>query len=147
MILRISTRAIASANTAMMISARQTFPVHPGSPGAGWPLAAAFPAGRDRPSKPPGFVGDVAAWIDSQCRYPRRRLAVASAIVTVGNIGGLRHEDALDGVTANMLAFCVAASATGKEAVQQAMADLHVAAGVHLAMQGGSSRSRKSCAT
>jgi hypothetical protein len=86
---------------------------------------------------PPGFVGDVAAWIDSQCRYPRRRLAVASAIVTVGNIGGLRHEDALDGVTANMLAFCVAASATGKEAVQQAMADLHLAAGVHYALQGG----------
>lgn len=86
---------------------------------------------------PPGFVGDVAAWIDSQCRYPRRRLAVASAIVTVGNIGGLRHEDALDGVTGNMLAFCVAASATGKEAVQQAMADLHLAAGVHYALQGG----------
>jgi len=53
---------------------------------------------------PPGFVGDVAAWIDSQCRYPRRRLCVASALVTVGNIGGLRHEDARDGVTANMLA-------------------------------------------
>ncbi len=86
---------------------------------------------------PPGFVGDVAAWIDSQCRYPRRRLAVASAIVTVGNIGGLRHEDALDGVTGNMLAFCVAASATGKAAVQQAMAELHVAAGLHGAVQGG----------
>jgi len=86
---------------------------------------------------PPGFVGDVAAWIDSQCRYPRRRLCVASALVTVGNIGGLRHEDGRDGVTANLLAFCVAASATGKEAVQQAMADLHLAAGVHYALQGG----------
>lgn len=86
---------------------------------------------------PPGFVGDVAAWIDSQCRYPRRRLAVASAIVSVGNIGGLSHDDLRDGVTANMLAFCVAASATGKEAVQQAMADLHRAAGLHYAMQGG----------
>lgn len=86
---------------------------------------------------PPGFVGDVAAWIDSQCRYPRRRLAVASALVTVGNIGGLRHEDARDGVTANMLAFCVAASATGKEAVMQACTDLHIAAGVHYALQGG----------
>lgn len=86
---------------------------------------------------PPGFVGDVAAWIDSQCRYPRRRLCVASALVTVGNIGGLRHEDARDGVTANMLAFCVAASATGKEAVMQATTDLHIAAGVHYALQGG----------
>jgi len=86
---------------------------------------------------PPGFVGDVAAWIDSQCRYPRRRLAVASSLVTMGNIGGLRHEDARDGVTGNMLAFCVAASATGKEAVMQATTDLHIAAGVHYALQGG----------
>lgn len=86
---------------------------------------------------PPGFVGSVAAWIDSQCRYPRRRLAVASAIVTVGNIGGLRHYDTRDGITANMLAFCVAASSTGKEAVQQAMAQLHIAAGVHYALHGG----------
>lgn len=85
---------------------------------------------------PPGFVGDVAKWIDAQCRYPRRRLAVASAILTVGNIGGLRHEDGHDGVTANMLAFCVAASATGKEAVQQAMAELHRVAGVAPALQG-----------
>jgi hypothetical protein len=79
----------------------------------------------------------VAAWIDSQCRYPRRRLAVASAIAAIGNIGGLRHEDLRDGVTANMLAFCVAASATGKEAVMQALTDLHIAAGVHYALQGG----------
>ena len=87
--------------------------------------------------RPTGFVGQVADWIDSQCRYPRRRLSVASAIVSIGNIGGLRHEDARDGVTANMLSFCVAASATGKEAVQQAMADVHIAAGVHPALQGG----------
>lgn len=60
---------------------------------------------------PPGFVGDVAAWIDSQCRYPRRRLAVASAIASVGNIGGLSHHDERDGVTSNMLVFCVSASA------------------------------------
>ena len=86
--------------------------------------------------RPTGFVGQIADWIDSQCRYPRRRLAVASAIVSIGNIGGLRHEDERDGVTANMLAFCVAASATGKEAVQQAMAEVHIAAGVQSAMQG-----------
>jgi len=86
--------------------------------------------------RPPGFVGDVADWIDGQCRYKRRNLAVATAIVSVGNIGGLRHVDARDGVTANMMAFCVAASATGKEAVQQAMAELHRAAGLAGAMQG-----------
>jgi len=118
-------------------SAADFAPAAPEAPQDNGILAPPFPLDGIDLLTPPGFVGDVAAWIDSQCRYPRRRLAVASAIVTVGNIGGLRHEDALDGVTANMLAFCVAASATGKEAVQQAMADLHVAAGVHLAMQGG----------
>lgn len=86
--------------------------------------------------RPPGFVGHVADWIDSQCRYPRRRLAVASAIVAVGNIGGLRHQDARDGITANMIAFCVAASSTGKEAVMQAFNDLHRAAGVSGAIHG-----------
>lgn len=99
-------------------------------------LAPPFDLGGIDLLSPPGFVGDVAAWIDSQCRYPRRRLAVASAIVSVGNIGGLTHEDVRDGVTANMLAFCVAASATGKEAVQQAMADLHRSASLHYAIHG-----------
>lgn len=87
--------------------------------------------------KPPGFVGIVADWIDSQCRYPRRRLAVASAIVAVGNIGGLRHQDDRDGITANMIAVCVAASSTGKEAVMQAFADLHIQAGIQGAVHGG----------
>jgi hypothetical protein len=87
--------------------------------------------------RPPGFVGHVTNWIDGQCRYPRRRLSVASAIVAVGNIGGLRHEDERDGITANMLAFCVAASSTGKEAVQQAVAQMHVVAGIQGALQGG----------
>lgn len=88
-------------------------------------------------SSPPGFVGKVTDWIDGQCRYPRRRLCVASAITAVGNIGGMSHYDVHDGVTANMLSFCVAASSTGKEAVMQAFTDLHVAAGVQKAMQGG----------
>lgn len=86
--------------------------------------------------RPPGFVGYVADWIDSQCRYPRRRLAVASALTAVGNIGGMSHYDTRDGITANMMAFCVAASSTGKEAVMQAFNDLHIAAGVQTAMHG-----------
>jgi hypothetical protein len=88
-------------------------------------------------SRPLGFVGSVADWIDGQCRYPRRKLAVASAITAIGNIGGLRHVDALGGVTANMMTFCVAASSTGKEAVMQAFSDLHRAADVHYALLGG----------
>ena len=86
---------------------------------------------------PPGFAGDVTRWIDSQCIYPRRRLAVASALVTIGNCGGLRHVDTFGRATANMIAFCVAASSTGKEAVMQATSKLHRAAGTHYAMQGG----------
>jgi len=88
-------------------------------------------------TRPPGFVGSVADWIDGQCRYPRRRLAVASAITAIGNIGGMSHYDTHDGVTANMLSFCVAASSTGKEAVMQAFTDLHIAAGIQGAIQGG----------
>jgi len=88
-------------------------------------------------ASPPGFVGKVTDWIDGQCRYPRRRLCVASAITAIGNIGGMSHYDVHDGVTANMLSFCVAASSTGKEAVMQAFTDLHVAAGVQSAMVGG----------
>lgn len=87
-------------------------------------------------TRPPGFVGHVTDWIDGQCRYPRRRLCVAAALTAVGNIGGMSHYDTRDGITANMLAFCVAASSTGKEAVMQAFNDLHIAAGVHGALQG-----------
>jgi len=87
-------------------------------------------------TRPPAFVGRVADWIDSQCRYPRRRLAVASAICAVGNIGGLKYEDPRDGMTSNMIAFCVAASSTGKEAVMQAFADLHIAARIQGAVHG-----------
>lgn len=112
-------------------------PQEPEPPSDNGKIAPPFPLDGLDMLSPPGFVGQVATWIDGQCRYPRRRLAVASAIVAVGNIAGLRHEDTRDGVTANMLAFCVAASATGKEAVQQAMAQLHHAAGVHYALQGG----------
>ena len=86
--------------------------------------------------RPPGFVGDVARWIDSQCRYPRQHLAVAAAVAAVGNVIGLRHTDEKNGTNGNLFAFCVAASATGKEAVQQAMADVHRAAGIHIATHG-----------
>lgn len=85
--------------------------------------------------RPPGFVGQVAAWIDGQCRYPRENLAVAAALVAVGNIAGLRYTDEHD-TTTNLFCFARSASATGKEAIQQAMADLHRAANVHPALHG-----------
>lgn len=85
---------------------------------------------------PPGFVGEVAVWIDRQCRFPRRHLAVAAALVSVGNIAGLRYTDDIDGVTTNMIAFCRAGSATGKEAIQQAVLELHRAAAIQSAVHG-----------
>ena len=86
--------------------------------------------------RPPGFVGDVARWIGDQCRYPREHLSVASALVAMGNVAGLRYTDDRDEVSLNMFAFCVSGSATGKEAVQQAVAEIHRAAGIHIATHG-----------
>lgn len=86
--------------------------------------------------RPPGFVGDVCKWINSQCRYPRETLASAASLVAIGNVCGLRYTDDIDGVTANLFAFCVAGSGTGKESVQQAVAEIHRAAGVHIATHG-----------
>lgn len=85
---------------------------------------------------PPGYVGRVAEWIEAQSRRPRRRLAVAAALQSMGNIAGLRYTDDLDGVTANLFAFCVAGSRTGKEAIQQAVAEIHRAAGCGPATHG-----------
>ena len=70
--------------------------------------------------KPPGIAGELCDWINSQCRYPRERLAAIASIVALGNIAGLKYECADYGVTTNLFAFCVAGSATGKEAVLQA---------------------------
>jgi phage/plasmid primase-like uncharacterized protein len=85
---------------------------------------------------PPGFVGELAAWIESQNRRPRPNLAVAGALVAMGNIAGMRVTDARDGVTANLFAFCIAGSRTGKESVQQAVMELHRAAGCAAATHG-----------
>lgn len=85
--------------------------------------------------RPPGFVGEVKAWIDDQCRYPREHLATAAALVSVGNVIGLRYTDDLDGVTANLFAFGVADSASGKEAVLQAsqriLVEVNISAAAH----------------
>lgn len=85
-------------------------------------------------TRPPGFVGDIAQWIHSQCRYKREHLAVASAINTIGNVIGLRYADELGDVTSNIFAFCVAESGTGKEGIQQAAFEIHRAAGIQKAV-------------
>ncbi|HEV8037022.1 bifunctional DNA primase/polymerase, partial [Yoonia sp.] len=87
-------------------------------------------------TSPPGFAGDLARWIEDQSRRPRKRLAVAGALTALGNVAGLRYTDDRDGVTCNLFTFCVAGSRTGKEAIQQAVATIHRAAGLAGATHG-----------
>lgn len=87
-------------------------------------------------TQPPGFVGEVSEWIESQSRRPRKHLSVAAALTAIGNIAGLRYTDDIDGVTTNLFAFCVAGSRTGKESIQQAVMSLHRAAGIMGASHG-----------
>ncbi len=86
--------------------------------------------------RPPGFVGEVAQWINGQCRFPREHLAVATAINTIGNLGGLRHYDDRDKITGNTFVLCVAGSGTGKDAIIDAGTDLMRAAKIGGAMHG-----------
>lgn len=85
--------------------------------------------------RPPGFVGEVAAWLNTQGHKLRENLAVAAALVTVGNVAGLRYQDDF-GMRMNLFAFCVAGSGTGKEAMLAGLVEMHVAAGVGRAMHG-----------
>lgn len=71
---------------------------------------------------PPGFVGDLARWIEDQCRRPRLNLSVAAALMCVANCAGLRYTDDRDGVNTNLFVFCVAGSRTGKETPNQTIA-------------------------
>jgi Bifunctional DNA primase/polymerase, N-terminal/Primase C terminal 2 (PriCT-2) len=85
-------------------------------------------------TRPPGFVGDVAEWIHDQARYKREHLAVASALFSIGNVIGLRYSDELGDATSNVFVFCVAASGTGKEGIQQGAIEIHRAAGINKAV-------------
>jgi hypothetical protein len=86
--------------------------------------------------RPPGFAGELAQWIESQSRRPRERLAVAGALTALGNVAGLRYQDERDNVTSNLFAFCVAGSGTGKEAIQQAISEIHAVTGISAATHG-----------
>ena len=86
--------------------------------------------------RPPGLVGTVADWINKQSRYPREHLAVAAALVTVGNVAGMRHKDVDCGANANMFAFCVAGSGTGKEAILQSVTEIMTDVGLSQALVG-----------
>ena len=87
-------------------------------------------------TQPPGAVGRVAAYIESKSRRPRRHLAVAGALMAVGCVTGLRYTDDIDGVTTNLMVFCVAGSRTGKEAIEQGVGDVIRTAGLADAISG-----------
>lgn len=86
--------------------------------------------------RPPGLVGDVSAWIESQCRFPIENLSVAAALTFVGNIIGMRYKDEQEGVTTNLFTFCVAGSGRGKESIQQAFIKLMKETGISGAIHG-----------
>lgn len=86
--------------------------------------------------RPPGFVGEVARYINNACLFPRERLAVASALHAVGVIGGLRYTDDVDEISTNLMMLCVSGSGTGKEAVQQAYIEIMSAVGIQRCLHG-----------
>ena len=87
--------------------------------------------------RPPSFVGELTQWINDQCLYPRENLAVAAALTAVSSLAGMRYTDELDGMSPNILAFCVAGSGTGKEQIMQSYLQIIKAAQVQSALHGG----------
>lgn len=86
--------------------------------------------------RPPGFVGEVAEWIESTGRRPREKLAVAAALAAVSNVIGLRYIAEKDSTTSNLFVFCVAGSRSGKEAPQAACGDILEVAGLAPCIHG-----------
>ena len=87
--------------------------------------------------RPPDFVGELTQWINDQCLYPRENLAVAAALCAVSSLAGMRYTDGLDGMSANLIAFGVAGSGTGKEQIMQSYLQIMRTAQVQAAVHGG----------
>lgn len=85
--------------------------------------------------RPPGLIGRLAEWINSRGRRPRERLASLAAIYAVGNLA-LRYIDDRDRTTGNMFIFNVAGSASGKEAIVQAINEVMLHCGMSAAAHG-----------
>ena len=86
--------------------------------------------------RPPGFAGELCAWVNDQCMYPREHLAVMVTLVALGNVCGLRYTDDLDGVTSNLFGFGVADSGSGKESTYGAFNEIMRKSGLVAAMHG-----------
>ena len=86
--------------------------------------------------RPPGFVGEVAEWIHGNCRYVRENISVGAALVTMGDVIGLKYADVENRVTSNLISFCVAGSGTGKEGILGASIQILKAVGMNAALYG-----------
>lgn len=86
---------------------------------------------------PPGFVGSVTKWIDSQCINPRKYLSAIGAVYAISTIAGLRYMGGNNRRSrTNMLILGVADSATGKDAVLSAVRGLIFEAGMGATVYG-----------
>lgn len=74
-------------------------------------------------TRPHGFIGQLTAWINSQCLFPRESLAVAAALYVVSAVGGMRNIDAESGMSGNVIFFCLSDSSTGKESILKAITE------------------------
>jgi len=86
--------------------------------------------------RPPGFVGELAAWIESNNRRKRENLSVAAALFALGSVIGLKYTDDKDNVAANLFLCCVAGARTGKERPQECIKEVFQAAGIAKASAG-----------
>lgn len=86
--------------------------------------------------RPPGLTGRVAEWFNTRGRRPRERLSAMAALVTMGNIAGLRYTDDRDRATTNLITFNVAASGSGKDAIVDAMGEIMMICNLSAATHG-----------
>lgn len=87
--------------------------------------------------RPMGFAGELTQWVNDQCLYPRENLAAAAALFILSACGGMRHEDELNGLTPNIIAFCISGSGTGKDAILKSINDCLEKVGISQALHGG----------
>lgn len=86
--------------------------------------------------RPPGFVGELTKWINSNSIKPRENIAPLAALQAVGCIGSLRYQDDTTGATSNIFAMMIADSGTGKNAVEESYLEIMDASGLSAAVYG-----------
>ena len=87
------------------------------------------------PARPPGYVGEIAAWIESQNRRPREKASVGAALWVTSCLFANWTDD-IDNVNLNLMAFIVAGSGSGKDSIQKAATRMLRVAGLAPAVHG-----------